>query len=137
MVRLSHIGHSTHLISRPTYPIRSTVRSTIHRCSSVVVQVSTEGGCRGAFPLAALGIRRGMGTHPPRWGLGQCPNTTAIACSFGLDPNLSPLLSCHNTIDQIGIASPDSSWLLNKEVPCPTSTARGTGNYRSSSTRGG
>src|SRR3569832_2827631 len=77
MVRLSHIGHSTHLISRPTYPIRSPARSTIHRCSSVVVQVSTEGGCRGAFPLAALGIRRGMDTHPPRWGLGQRPIPTA------------------------------------------------------------
>src|SRR3569832_119748 len=101
MVGLSHIGDSTHLIRRPTYPTRSTVRSTIHRCSSVVVQVSTVGRCRGDLPPAALGNPPGGGHAPPAVGLGARPhsndNENKNALGLGATPhsngNRMPLIS--------------------------------------------
>src|SRR5581483_1106334 len=45
----------------------------------------------GGTPLP-LGIRRGLGTQPPRWGLGQSPNTTAIEMLWDLGQRPIPLL---------------------------------------------
>src|SRR3569832_1672000 len=41
-------------------------------------------GAGGLSPRLPWGIRRGVGTHPPRWGLGQRPIPTAIEMLWSL-----------------------------------------------------